>query len=224
APRRGRAGPGRGAAAGAPGPPLQPPELDEQAGGEEGGQQRQRQRDPTHAAGARNGGPDRPRGEEGRQHAARDHAQLALEAGPMLGDQRPQGLAGGVRTVRAQVGTHGNHLASSYGTCPAGRPPGGRTTAFTCRAGCKERDVSENRNAGPVKCNPLFGGDRHGTSSRYFSPEASRMNSAIFGCFLANPWNPFSLGSTFDRSTSSWVTRTSPPFVETRSKVPLARS
>src|SRR5437879_9981627 len=34
-----------------------------------------------------------------------------------------------------------------------------RTTAFTCRAGCKERDVSKNRNAGPVKCNALFGGD-----------------------------------------------------------------
>ena len=29
------------------------------------------------------------------------------------------------------------------------------TTAFTCRAGCKERDVSESRNAGPVKCNGL---------------------------------------------------------------------
>jgi hypothetical protein len=26
------------------------------------------------------------------------------------------------------------------------------TTAFTCRAGCKQRDVSKNRNAGPVKC------------------------------------------------------------------------
>ena len=33
----------------------------------------------------------------------------------------------------------------------------GITTAFTCRAGCKERDVSENRNAVPVKCNALFG-------------------------------------------------------------------
>src|SRR5207244_3133670 len=33
-----------------------------------------------------------------------------------------------------------------------------RTTAFTCRAGCKERDVSENRNADSVKCNALFGG------------------------------------------------------------------
>src|SRR5437879_11638099 len=31
-----------------------------------------------------------------------------------------------------------------------------RTTAFTCRAGCKERDVSKKRNAGPVKCNALF--------------------------------------------------------------------
>ncbi len=31
------------------------------------------------------------------------------------------------------------------------------TTAFTCRAGCKERGVSKNRNAGPVKCNALFG-------------------------------------------------------------------
>ena len=32
-----------------------------------------------------------------------------------------------------------------------------RTTAFTCRAGCKERDVAKNRNAGPVKCNASFG-------------------------------------------------------------------
>jgi hypothetical protein len=30
------------------------------------------------------------------------------------------------------------------------------TTAFTCRAGGKERDVSENRHAGPVKCNAWF--------------------------------------------------------------------
>jgi len=29
-------------------------------------------------------------------------------------------------------------------------------TAFTCRAGCKERDASKNRNAGPVKCNALL--------------------------------------------------------------------
>src|SRR5258708_19286630 len=33
-----------------------------------------------------------------------------------------------------------------------------RTTAFTCRAGGKELDLSENRDAGPVKCNALFGG------------------------------------------------------------------
>src|SRR5262245_8240101 len=32
------------------------------------------------------------------------------------------------------------------------------TTAFTCRDGCKERDVAENRHAGPVKCNAWFGG------------------------------------------------------------------
>src|SRR5438552_6960871 len=31
-----------------------------------------------------------------------------------------------------------------------------RTTAFTCRAGCKERGVSKYRNAGPVKCNALL--------------------------------------------------------------------
>jgi hypothetical protein len=31
----------------------------------------------------------------------------------------------------------------AHGSC-------GLTTAFTCRAGCKERDVSKNRNAGPV--------------------------------------------------------------------------
>src|SRR5262249_39652487 len=36
--------------------------------------------------------------------------------------------------------------------------PSSRTTAFTCRAGCKEHDVSENQNAGPVKCNALLGG------------------------------------------------------------------
>ena len=30
------------------------------------------------------------------------------------------------------------------------------TTAFTCRAGCKERHVSKNRHASPVKCNALF--------------------------------------------------------------------
>ena len=30
--------------------------------------------------------------------------------------------------------------------------------AFTCRADCKERDVSKNRNGGLVKCNALFGG------------------------------------------------------------------
>ena len=37
-----------------------------------------------------------------------------------------------------------------------GGVPCALTTAFTCRAGCKERDVSKNRNAGPVKCNALF--------------------------------------------------------------------
>ena len=34
-----------------------------------------------------------------------------------------------------------------------------RTTAFTCRVGCKERDVSENRDAGPVKFICWFGSD-----------------------------------------------------------------
>ena len=34
--------------------------------------------------------------------------------------------------------------------------PGRRTTAFTCRAGCKQRDVSKNRVAGPVKCRILM--------------------------------------------------------------------
>jgi hypothetical protein len=29
------------------------------------------------------------------------------------------------------------------------------TTAFTCRAGCKEQDGSKNRDGGPVKCNGL---------------------------------------------------------------------
>jgi hypothetical protein len=36
-----------------------------------------------------------------------------------------------------------------------------RTTAFTCRAGCKELDASKKRHAGPVKCNALFGGILH---------------------------------------------------------------
>ena len=33
------------------------------------------------------------------------------------------------------------------------------TTAFTCRAGCKEREVSKNWNAGPVKCNAWLSRD-----------------------------------------------------------------
>ena len=32
------------------------------------------------------------------------------------------------------------------------------TIGFTCPASCKERDLSKNRNAGPVKCNAWFGG------------------------------------------------------------------
>src|SRR5690242_6233331 len=32
-----------------------------------------------------------------------------------------------------------------------------RTPPFTCRAGCKERGVSENRNAGPVSATSWFG-------------------------------------------------------------------
>jgi hypothetical protein len=32
-----------------------------------------------------------------------------------------------------------------------------RTTAFTCWAGCTEGDFSEDLDAGPVKCNALFG-------------------------------------------------------------------
>jgi hypothetical protein len=35
----------------------------------------------------------------------------------------------------------------------------GRTTAFTCRACRKERNVSENREAGPVNCDALFAVD-----------------------------------------------------------------
>src|SRR5215475_8565587 len=31
-------------------------------------------------------------------------------------------------------------------------------TAFTYRAGCKELDISKDRNAGPLKCNALFAG------------------------------------------------------------------
>src|SRR5262249_10181943 len=33
-----------------------------------------------------------------------------------------------------------------------------RTTAFACRAGCKDRDISNNRHAGPVKCTAWFAG------------------------------------------------------------------
>ena len=33
------------------------------------------------------------------------------------------------------------------------------TTAFTCRAGCKERDASNNRHAGTVTCNALLSRD-----------------------------------------------------------------
>jgi hypothetical protein len=29
-------------------------------------------------------------------------------------------------------------------------------TAFTCRAGCKERDVLKNRHTAPIKCNALI--------------------------------------------------------------------
>src|SRR5262249_48446398 len=39
---------------------------------------------------------------------------------------------------------------------------GGVTTAFTCRAGCKERGVSKSRNAGPVKCNAWLSRIRSG--------------------------------------------------------------
>src|SRR2546423_1779925 len=42
-----------------------------------------------------------------------------------------------------------------------------RTTAFTCRAGCKERDVSKNRDAGPVKCNALVRPDHAGHITQY---------------------------------------------------------
>jgi hypothetical protein len=33
------------------------------------------------------------------------------------------------------------------------------TTPFTCRAGCKELDVAESRDAGPVKCNGWLAAD-----------------------------------------------------------------
>jgi hypothetical protein len=41
-----------------------------------------------------------------------------------------------------------------------------RTTPFTCRAGCKDRDVAKNRNAGPVKCKGWFAGGPHPASYR----------------------------------------------------------
>jgi hypothetical protein len=40
-----------------------------------------------------------------------------------------------------------------------GLPPVGRTTASICRAGCNERDASEDRNADRVKGNAWFGRD-----------------------------------------------------------------
>src|SRR5205807_5379960 len=43
-----------------------------------------------------------------------------------------------------------------------------RTTAFTCRAGCKERDVSKHRNAGPVKCNALLAGGSVAATLQFF--------------------------------------------------------
>src|SRR5262249_26016219 len=35
----------------------------------------------------------------------------------------------------------------------------GRTIAFTCRAGCKERGVSKSRHAGPFRCNTWLSRD-----------------------------------------------------------------
>ena len=60
---------------------------------------------------------------------------------------------------------------------------GGRTTAFTCRAGCKERVVSKNRNAGPVKCNALLDRDFRW---RLFSLQVLDIALQVAGNFLEN--------------------------------------
>jgi hypothetical protein len=49
-----------------------------------------------------------------------------------------------------------SRVASEHLRCTAVELLSRRTTPFTCRTGCKERDVAENRNAGPVKCKGWF--------------------------------------------------------------------
>jgi len=71
------------------------------------------------------------------------------------------------------------HLAHPFAKLPLGPmrmagPGFRRTTAFTCRAGCKELDASKNRNAGPVKCNALFGVFSHGRRIDYDNARPKR--------------------------------------------------
>ena len=113
------------------------------------------------------------------------------------------------------------------GSCPPDSQEGGQIhEAIPSHVASRPNVVPTAGTPGRPVINPGsaggFGGP--GRAPRYFWPEAPARNLASFSCFFANPWNPFSLGSTFDSSTSSWVTRTSPPFVETRTKGPLARS
>ena len=53
------------------------------------------------------------------------------------------------KEIPAHVALRRKAALGNFAFCP-------RTTAFACRAGCKERDVSKNRHAGPVKCNALL--------------------------------------------------------------------
>ena len=55
-----------------------------------------------------------------------------------------------------------------------------RTTPFTRRAGCKKRDVSDNRSADPVKCNAgLAASDRGGQRIRYTGPVPAKIQGQV---------------------------------------------
>ncbi len=54
---------------------------------------------------------------------------------------------------------------------------------FSGRAGCKERDVPKNRDAGPVKCNAWFGGDYSACAAlRKRLPEESVFSVGFHHC------------------------------------------
>src|SRR6516165_1861416 len=67
-------------------------------------------------------------------------------------DEAPIGIHRCVPTTEGLIDAYSNkkslHRVSRLGCVSCGR-----TTAFTCRAGFKERDRSKRRDAGPVKCN-----------------------------------------------------------------------